>query len=387
MEKSNKRFQKISHEKGITLVALVITIIILIILSTIAISNLFGDNGLLEKATDAGAYYSNKAVYIDDSIANMTSYIDETIGGIKSEEGRFTSDGVPIPEGFYYVGGTKEEGVVISDNQADENKGTSYEVAQELIGNQFVWIPVEDTSSYQRYVGYYNGSLESDLIPELLDICNEPYEEGYEEEAEEYNAMYVSVIKNKGFYVGRYETGTTSTSARTSSSGTNVEDTVVKQGVYLYNYIGWNSNGSMSSDEGGAVELARQFADANQYTSVTSTLIYGVQWDAIMNFIDSNYSTGTCDTNTSYVANSTGKGNYTGIITATGSNSEYSVKNIYDLAGNASEWTMEALDTRYRVIRGGNGTSGLQYPASFRNGISPSASYADLGFRIALYIN
>lgn len=48
-----------------------------------------------------------------------------------------TEDGVPIPKGFYYVTGTKETGVVISDNQADENNESGNN------GNQFVWVPVE----------------------------------------------------------------------------------------------------------------------------------------------------------------------------------------------------------------------------------------------------
>ena len=57
--------------------------------------------------------------------------------------GSFTSENVPIPTGFYYVGGTKDTGVVISDASADANKGTSHEVAQTLVGNQFVWVPVD----------------------------------------------------------------------------------------------------------------------------------------------------------------------------------------------------------------------------------------------------
>ena len=48
-----KRKAQIRESKGITLLALVITIVILIILSTIAINMTFGDNGLVEKAEQA----------------------------------------------------------------------------------------------------------------------------------------------------------------------------------------------------------------------------------------------------------------------------------------------------------------------------------------------
>ena len=350
MEKLEK-FQRMSQEKGITLVALVITIIILIILATVAINFAFGNNGLIQRAEDARDYYANDTSYTDESITNVESYLDEIINGVGSGNGgsgsgNTTEDGVPIPDGFYYVGGTKEEGVVISDNPADEGKGTSHEVAQTLVGNQFVWIPVEEDSLFQRYEGYYNGSLDS-----YLSSCSEPYANGYENEEAEYNAMKSSVLENNGFYVGRYEAGTTE--ARSSSSDI-TDPVVIKQGVNVYNYIGWNGNedDAMNDETGGAVELSKNFADANGYTSVTSTLIYGVQWDAIMNFIDPSYATGSCDSS-SFVRDSSGKGWYSqSAPTTTGSNANYAVKNIYDLGGNVAEWTMEANYPDHRVSRG-----------------------------------
>jgi len=45
----------------------------------------------------------------------------------------------------------------------------------------------------------------------------------------------------------------------------------------------------------------------------------------------------------------------------------YMVKNIYDMAGNVYEWTMESFDDNTRVIRGGfSGTNGYVAPASYR---------------------
>ena len=342
--------ERIKEKRGITLVALVITIIILIILATVAINFAFGNNGLIRRAEDARDYYANDTAYTDESMANVESYLDELISGVGggTGSGTTTEDGVPIPDGFYYVGGTKEEGVVISDNPADENKGTSHEVAQTLVGNQFVWIPVEDDGLFERYDGYSNGSLQT-YVSE--GDATEPYANGYENEEAEYNAMRASVLENDGFYVGRYEAGTTAT----RSSSSDIKDPVViKQGVNVYNYIGWNGNedNAMNDEMGGAVELSKKFADTNGYTSVTSTLIYGVQWDAIMNFIDPAYATGSCDSS-SFVRDSTGKGCYDQIEpTTTGSNENYAVKNIYDLGGNCWEWTMEAYLTSYRVYRG-----------------------------------
>ena len=48
-----KNFQKISNKQGITLIALVVTIILLLILSGITIGTLIGNGGIIEKAQEA----------------------------------------------------------------------------------------------------------------------------------------------------------------------------------------------------------------------------------------------------------------------------------------------------------------------------------------------
>ena len=118
----------------------------------------------------------------------------------------------------------------------------------------------------------------------------------------------------------------------------------------MYNYVKWGN--SMSDEAGGAVELSKNFDTANGYTSVTSTLIYGIEWDAVMNFIDPSYATGSC-TEDSFVRDSSENGWYDqDVPTVTGSNEAYAVKNIYNLGGNVNEWTMEEGFTNYRVFRG-----------------------------------
>ena len=73
--------QSTRNQKGITLVALVITIIVIIILSTVAINFIFGDNGLIRQAEQARDYYANDTEYTDDSLTNIDSYIDEIVNG------------------------------------------------------------------------------------------------------------------------------------------------------------------------------------------------------------------------------------------------------------------------------------------------------------------
>ena len=73
----------------------------------------------------------------------------------------------------------------------------------------------------------------------------------------------------------------------------------------------------------------------------------------------------------------------------TGSNDGYAVNNIYDMAGNVDEWTMEAYAVGRRVLRGGGYNSIDVYcPASKRGGdiYGPSSVFDHFGFRLALYI-
>ena len=50
MQKRNKRDLK---ERGITLIALVVTIVVLLILAGVSINALFSDNGIIDRAKDA----------------------------------------------------------------------------------------------------------------------------------------------------------------------------------------------------------------------------------------------------------------------------------------------------------------------------------------------
>ena len=320
-------------------------------------------------------------IQLDNEIF-YTDYTSEDVDQVTVNLRYF--DGVKIPEGFYYVGGTKDEGLVISDVQGDDLDNSKQ-------GNQFVWVPVENFDDFKReHFGteaqkWWTGTFVTD---ESLSANNlyEPVSDGIMEDTE-VEKMYKSVKENKGFYVGRYEAGTT------ASSGTGKRGEVVsKKGANVYNNIGWADTDDMTDETGGAVEVARGMYNEENGDNVTSTLIYGVQWDAIMRWLrDVPNLTGG-----KYVQDSTGMGWYsdnvsgnathqTGIDLNGGKNK---VKNIYDLAGNVREWVMESYRTDVRIGRGGNyGDSGSGDPASDRNYNRPSYSDSYFGFRVAIYLN
>ena len=129
---------------------------------------------------------------------------------------------------------------------------------------------------------------------------------------------------------------------RDSGSG----NAVVRRGANVYNNIPWSANGNnmqeTSGTTGGAVELARNFDISNHYSTVTSTLIYGVQGDAVMRWME-NIPNPNVEGKT-YIQDSTGMGYYGYSVPPT-TTGYYAVNNIYDLAGNVWEWTMESYST------------------------------------------
>ena len=189
--------------------------------------------------------------------------------------------------------------------------------------------------------------------------------------------MRAQVLKYGGFYIGRFEAGVNSTTLRTKI--TTNQTVVYKKGVAPYNYVSWGDamndvntgsapiyNNSDNVNTNGAVYLAKNmYSNSN---SVTSTLTYGCQWDAMCRYIGDSQRT-------------TPKKSAPEL---TGSVSTDVSKNIYDLAGNCREWTMEAYFTNYRVRRGGYYSSAD--PVSYRNNGNPASFYDDDSFRPTLHI-
>lgn len=222
--------------------------------------------------------------------------------------------------------------------------------------------------------------------------------------------MMKSVQENKGFYIGRYEAGTTD---KRTKETTGISKVVVKRDAYPYIYVKWGE-GMATVGEEGAVYLSKNMYSANEI-GATSTLCYGVQWDAIMKFVEDsthsitnsttwgNYKNNawTIERTTAQYTDTTNvkTGNWTAItsdksktssasyLLTTGASDTFKVKNIFDLAGNVLEWTMEAHDSASRIYRGGHFSNiGSYDPASSRYSNSPNDSRNTLGFRLALYL-
>ena len=246
--------------------------------------------------------------------------------------------------------------------------------------NQFVWIPVEvnkETDTETSIASFYRSAWENNArTTELSSDYTEPY--SYDE-TNDYDAstgiksqienLTKSIYKYGGFYIGRYEAG--SETERTSSSG--VTAIGIKQDMYPYNYVKWGN--SMSNiGTAGAVYLSNSLYNSSDY-GATSMLCTGACWDSMLDFIKdekhnvtSSSSWGNhldsetykvcrgsiyCNSAWSSVDATNGTEITKGqsILLTTGATERNSAKNIYDVAGNCSEWTTESLSLVDRVGR------------------------------------
>ena len=387
--------------KGITLVALIITIIVMLILVAVSVNILIKSNliGIAEKTTDkyktASEEEGNSGVIeidgkkynsIEDYMAGKEKLPDIKAGERASKNSNY--NGVTIPKGFTVSGINSEQnvdnGLVIYDIPEGTTPDWSNPDSVKTKYNQFVWIPVEvkstDTensiASFYRSAWTANASTGGERTTGLSTDITEPDSTNDTADktgiADQITELTKSIYKYGGFYIGRYEAG--STTARQQSSSQTAEF-VVQQDKYPYNYVKWGK--SMSDVSEGAVYLSNNlYASTNTNYGATSMLCTGAAWDTMLDFIkDSSHS----------VTNSTTWGNYfyseiykvyrgsvynnsawspanttagtevtknNSILLTTGATERNSSKNIYDVAGNCLEWTTESHSWNGRVGRG-----------------------------------
>ena len=172
----------------------------------------------------------------------------------------------------------------------------------------------------------------------------------------QYNEMVKKVEEKGGFWVGRYETS--------SMSNSTTENYIASNRIQV-------SSKRNTTNGIGDVTWYKMYAQQKIYSELalesktTSSMIWGSQYDQIMIWMKGEKSSDQASSRGKYyVTNGAGKGNYGTIsgvendvysgIAPTGSQDIYSIKNIFDLAGNVFEWSLEASMTAFRVERGGS---------------------------------
>ena len=425
---------KTKEMKGITLVALVVTIVVLLILAGVSINLVLGNNGIIAKAKDAE---TKSAEASENDLKGMNSLIEQmesTLNG-SGNGGKTEPETVPyLPsDDFHYDTSTSiDTGLVIKDGKE----------------NEYVWVVVPRTTAVYKKTGLGKTtfidadytSIEKDLKEYTKTYrgstsYSDTYTAddknvGWFADATAYNnlknSMLKSVYENGGFYVGRYEAGigTNRTSIEAQVNGKYPVPTtapVTKADAYPYTYVTRTQAQNLASN-------------VNSGTK-TSSLMFGVQWDLVLafmhnkgNIVDStltsnsttigNYLNSVFDLNRGKYAQygqlgnewknfdsalgsivvsneTTGKMKKTeqsspsnGIFLTTGGTEQSKVMNIYDIAGNVYEWTLEKTSNPgipCAVRGGGYNRTGSDGPAAYRSYNSTGSSNYGVGFRVSLF--
>ena len=106
---SKNTLRKIKKQvKGITLIALVVTIIVLLILAGIALSLTIGQNGIFSRAQTAANTWRNAETNEQLAMGELEDWMDDYLNGNGGNQGggdqgdEVIVDTVKIPKGFYY---------------------------------------------------------------------------------------------------------------------------------------------------------------------------------------------------------------------------------------------------------------------------------------------
>ena len=433
--------RKLNNETGITIIALSITIIVMLILAGISIAtvspmiknseeakqeqDIETEKSIVSRAAFAAEKVGVKGEITQANLQKMMqnelpsgnftvtdngngftitftdsnrSYDVDATGGNSSSSETIIA-GVTIPAGYYYVGGTKAKGLVISDAEADNEKYKGQEnVGKDLQGNQWVWVPVETPSSLYTTVSdgvaldgstrvkttkYTNSAIISGKTrvkpgdtsdfrePDILthstygDKEDRAKTAGFssltnmaENMKSDYEEMIASLEKYKGFYIGRYE-------------------------------LTANGEKTGATQTGDWYGLYKNCTTLASGTKAKTRMIWGLQWDATCNWLSSSdpaYSITDSSTWGNY-SNNTADGH--GSKQNTGFSESWKANNIYDIAGNCWEFTQEADGSYGRAVRGGvYSLNGSSYPVSYRDGNNPigTGSYSTIGSRPTLYL-
>lgn len=380
--------QKEKFNQGITLVALVVTIVVLLILAGVSLNLVLGENGIISKAREA----STKTVQAQQNSEIEMNLLEQELANATKEPD--PAEGVKMPTGFYYVGGTKTSGIVISDNVNDKDKYKNKAVVgTDLLGNQYVWIPctTDSTSSKLQYARTEwgveeDGDDNSRAIKDELtltdasvtysdaDTANGINADVSKEIVAQIKAEKTSVAKYGGYYIGRYEVGK------------NGDTAVVKYNQTPYASITWST----------AYGLAKKIITNSE---ATSYLCSSYAWDTAVNFIQNN------STAKNYATSIEGfNGNWNpqavkdpsgNVIKPAGTSQQLNTGlttqfcNIFDMGGNEAEFTTELNPgtSETVVVRGGHyNYYYCTLPAGGRWDVVSGRASVTSGFRATLFL-
>ena len=435
--KTNEKLKRkvYSNQTGITLIALVVTIVVLLILAGVSLNALFGDSGIIKKAQDAQNKMDQAVENDQKGINELSNWLDSKINGSAggNTTGGNTTGGDDNPSTTPKV--STLVGIVVDKNTKAEDtygnkitipkgfkilahsentttgdvtytySGDNIPAVQDGIviengtdGNQFVWVPVgtiknKDNTTNTITLGRYEFDSSTGALTSTTPVQVASVENCMQEVTISTNYKELSTLRE-----GNTAEDSTAENATARDLKTFVETSLENGGYYIARYEAsgttkiiskYNQEVLVDITQPTAAKLAREmYGEVKEDDELVyaSDLVNSYAWDTAIIFIQ------TYSGKTDYASHNESK--TTKAFTATGKNND-KYCNIWDMSGNAYEWTTEystyAITSDFRpcVYRGGyyNADLGLAINyTSYRYYHRTTYSLSDLGLRPLLYV-
>ena len=179
---------KFKNKGGITLIALVVTIIVLLILAGISISMLTGQNGILKRASEAKEKTELAQKEENVTLSNYEKIIDKYTSNLPSTE--YTEPYLPNST-FSYKEGDLNKGLVIKDKD----------------GNEYVWVEVPKTGTIYKAAGLgiinFTNEEYSKIKSDLKEYTIDYKDDGYDDTDSNFSELYQNMLKSIYIYIRR----------------------------------------------------------------------------------------------------------------------------------------------------------------------------------------
>ncbi len=388
--KINKKLARrnYSNQTGITLIALVVTIVVLLILAGVSLNAIFSENGIIKRAQDA----QNKMNNAQESDLNALNDLDKWINNqVNGTTGGNTTGGndnpsttpkistlvgkvvdkntkaedaygnkITIPKGFKILehNPTSNTGAVTYNYTNLEETGEHIPAVQDGIviedtqtgtaGNQFVWVPVgtiknKNGSTNTITLGRYEfdsstGALKSTTPAQVASVENCTKIVTISKGGTDYQELST-------FREGNSATNSTAQNATARNLEEFISTTLANGGYYIARFEASGTASKITSKynqtvlgnitQPNAAKVAREMygeVKENNELVYASDLVNSYAWDTAIVFIQ------TYSGKTDYASHN--ESITTKAFTATGKNND-KYCNIWDMSGNAYEWTTE----------------------------------------------
>ena len=402
--KINKKSARRNHsnQTGITLIALVVTIVVLLILAGVSLNAIFSENGIIKRAIDAQNKMDQATQNDLDSINELNNWIDgktngttggNTTGGDETPtekplitDSSLTSNDRTTSESTTVIAKDKKGNQVVVPGGFKISSASGESVQQGIViedkdGNQFVWVPVSNINGdgsnpiikdngdkVEITLGRYTFATSSPGTPT-------PIQKGSEYDQTTLAQATAGTLDTK-YKVGSYYyelNGSRTSNEKRDLTGTNttaknlkdfIEKTESNKGFYIARYeasygSGYNSSGTDTATKFSNAKPLSKLSTANSRSGMDYTA--GTLWNFITQgqaalvsqnmykndkYVESDLiNSYAWDTAIVYIQamgneNYANQGDGNGTLKNTGLTQDEKCK-IFDMAGNLYEWTTE----------------------------------------------